>query len=174
MGMNRKDTLLRRKDFIMAKKEFNLFSYVYGRLYAEQYFEKDGIGYLFETSKKIYSWEGILYWLKKEGHIFDYHIGNVDFNTSVITYKFNRQHLTNKFYLQAIEKNLKKNSLSIEPMGDLIDKKAYDEFEAQYKKPVEYITAADRCLKELNEKIMESLRKATPDSSNNDEEQKAA
>ena len=59
-------------------------------------------------------------------------------------------------------------------MGDLIDKKAYDEFEAQYKKPVEYIAAADRCLKELNEKIMESLRKATPDSSNNDEEQKAA
>lgn len=59
-------------------------------------------------------------------------------------------------------------------MGDLIDKKAYDEFEAQYKKPVEYITAADRCLKELNEKIMESLRKADSNSSNNVGEQEAA
>lgn len=175
MGVNRKDAILRRKDFIMQKsKKFNLFSYVYGRLFAEQYFEKDGIGHLFETSKKVYSWEGILYWLKKEGHLFDYHIGNVDFNMSVITYKFNRQNLTNMFYIQAIERNLKKNSLAVEPMGDLIDKKAYDEFEAQYKKPVEYIAAADRCLKELNQKIMESLRKATPDSSNNDGEQKAA
>ena len=115
-----------------------------------------------------------MYWLKKEGHLFDYHIGNVDFNMSVITYKFNRQNLTNMFYIQAIERNLKKNSLAVEPMGDLIEKKAYDEFEAQYKKPVEYIVAADRCLKELNQKIMESLRKATPDSSNNDGEQKAA
>lgn len=157
----------------MAKsKEFNLFSYVYGRLYAEQYFKKEPIGYLFETSKKIYSWEGILYWLKKEGHLIEYHIGNVDFNTSVITYKFNRQNLTNKYYLQAIEKNLKKNSLQIEPMGDLINKKAYDEFEAQYKKPVEYIAAADRCLKELNQKISEELEKATSKPSEKSEEKK--
>ena len=52
--------------------------------------------------------------------------------------------------------------------------KIADGFEAQFKKPVEYLTSADRCLKELNQKIMESLRKATSESSNNDGEQKAA
>ncbi len=160
----------------MAKsKEFNLFSYVYGRLYAEQYFDKEGIGYLFESSNKIYSWIGILYWLKKENYLIEFNIGNADYNTSVITYRFNRQHLTNEYYLKAIERNLKKNaSLDIEPMGDLIQKKAYDEFAAQYNKPVEYIEAADRCLKELNQKISEELEKATSKKSDDGEEKKAA
>ena len=160
-GVNRKDTLLRRKDLIMANsREFNLFSYVYGRLFAEQYFGKDGTGCLFETSQKIYSWQGVLYWFKKEGYLLEYQIGNADYNHSVIAYKFNRQKTTFERYIKAIERSLKKNSLEIEPMGDLIEKRAYNEFEAQYKKPVEYLDVADRCLKELNEKIMEQLRKA--------------
>ena len=181
--MNRKDALLRRKDLIMAKsKDFNVFSYVYGRLFAEQYYEKDGTGCLFETTSKIYSWKGILYWFKKEGYLIDYEIGNVDYNHSVIAYKFNRQQLTFKPYISVIERNLKKNALEITPMGEFVaqldnDKdrdKIADGFEAQFKKPVEYLESADRCLKELNQKIMESLRKATSESSNNDGEQKAA
>ena len=155
-------------------KKFNLIQYVYGRLFAEQFTGKDGIGCLFEESHKVYDWKGILYWLKKEGYIFDYQIGNVDYNHSVIVFKFNRQRVTYEYYIKGIERRLKQNSLAIEPIGDLIDRKAYDEFEAQYNKPVEYIEAADRCLKELNEKLTEELTKAASKSSNNDEEQMAA
>ena len=60
-------------------------------------------------------------------------------------------------YLKAIERNLKKDSLAIEPMGDLIEKKAVDDFTAQFKYPVEYIDVADRCLKELNENIRKEI-----------------
>ncbi|MBR1775952.1 hypothetical protein IJ750_02620 [bacterium] len=155
-------------------KKFNPFRYVYGRLYAAQFIGKDGIGFVFEESQKVYSWQGILYWFKKEGYIFDYQIGNVNYDTSVIAFKFNRQRITFEYYIKGVERSLKKNSLAIEPMGDLIERKAYDEFESQYNKPVEYIEAADRCLSELNKMLMKELIEATSKSSNNDEEQKAA
>ena len=141
-------------------KKFNLVNYVYGRLYSEQFLGKDSQGFLFEESKKIYSWVGILFWLKKERYIIDFEISNVDEKKSVIAYKFNRQNTMNEWYLKAIERKLKKNSLEIIPMGELIEQKSYDEFEAQYKMPVEYIDVADRCLQELNKRIAEDLQKA--------------
>lgn len=157
----------------MAKsKEFNPFPYIMGRLFEEQYYEKDGIGYLFESTRKIYSWIAVLYWFKKENYIIEFSIKNVDDDNSVIVYKFNRQKQDSKFeyVIKKAEHKLKRYALSIEPMGDLIEAKAYDEFEAQYKMPVEYIEAADRCLKELNKKLSEELEKA----SNDGEEKKAA
>lgn len=143
----------------MAKeKKFNLLRYVYGRLYAGQYYGGNAVGFVFEETDKIYSWKGILHWLKKETNIFDFVIKNVDDKHSIIVYKFNRQKLMYEYYIKGIENNLKKLSLSIEPMCDLIEKKAYDDFEAQYQKPVEYIQVADRCLYELNQKIMQELQ----------------
>ena len=141
-------------------KKFNLVKYVYGRLFAEQFLGGNAQGCLFEETSKIYSWKGILYWLKKEGYIFDFVIANVDEKKSVVTYKFNRQRTMYEYYLQAIERNLKKSDLGITPMGELIEQKAFDDFEAQYKMPVEYIQVADRCLAELNRKIVEELEKS--------------
>ena len=144
-------------------KDFNLFSYVFTKLYEEQFYEKDGIGFVFGKSKDVYSWFGILFWLKKEQYIWEFNIINVNDDTSVVAYKFNRQKQESKFdYIeQRITRKLGRYSLSIEPMGTLIEKKAYDEFEAQYNLPVEYIEKADRCLAELNKKIAEELAKAT-------------
>ena len=163
---------MRRKDFIMSEtKKFNLVKYVYGRLFAEQFLGGNAEGCLFEETSKIYSWKGILHWLKKEGYIFDFVISNVDEKKSVVAYKFNRQRTMYDWYLQAIERNLKKNSLGIVPMGELIEQKAYDEFEAQYNMPVEYIQRADRCLAELNKKIMEELANQQADTDAEDNEE---
>lgn len=162
------------------KKDFNLIPYVYGRLYAEQYYDKVGYGVLFEKSDKVYSWKGIFYWLKKEGYLVNYEVGNVDYDTSVVCFKFNRTKLTYEGYIRAVEKGLKKNELVVTPMSEFVQQldtekdrdKLVDGFEAQYKKPVEYIAPTDRCLKELNKKIMEELAKG--ENPNGDEEKKAA
>ena len=142
-------------------KQFNLFTYVYGRLYQEQYFRKNAEGLIIEDTSKIYSWKGILCWLKKEGYIFGFKIANLNEQKSVLVYKFNRQQLTCQRYVKGIERNLKRNSINIIPMGELIEQKKYDEFEAQYKMPVEYIERADRCLADLNKQILEELEKQT-------------
>ncbi|GEM_PF-3570935 len=73
----------------------------------------------------------------------------------------NRQRTMYEYYIKAIERNLKKNELGITPMSELIEQKAFDDFEAQYKMPVEYIQRADRCLADLNKQIMEELAKQT-------------
>jgi len=144
-------------------KKFNLFQYVYGRLYAEQYFRKNAEGLIIEDTSKIYSWKGILHWLKKEGYIIGFKIANLNETKSVLVYKFNRQQLTCQRYVKGIERNLKRNSINIIPMGELIEQKAYDEFTAQYKMPVEYLDRADRCLADLNKQILEELAKQTAD-----------
>ena len=46
-------------------------------------------------------------------------------------------------------------------MSELVEQKAIDDFEAQYKMPVEYIERADRCLADLNKQIMEELANNT-------------
>ena len=140
-------------------KKFNLLQYVYGRLFAEQFAGKNAEGLLIEDTSKIYSWQGILYWLKKEGYIFGFNISNLNEKKSVLAFKFNRQKTMYEYYIKAIERNLLKNSINIIPMGELIEQKNYDDFEAQYKMPVEYIDRADRCLAELNKKIEEELEK---------------
>ena len=163
-------------------KDFNLVPYVYGRLYAEQYYDKESIGVLYETSKKLYSWVGILYWLQKENYILAYEIKNVDEDTSVVTYKFNRNKTTYEGYIRKVERSLKANDTIITPMSEFIRQvdsekdrdKLLDGFEAQFKKPVEYIAPTDRCLKELNKKIMDELEQSNNNSNSNDEEQKAA
>jgi len=66
---------------------------------------------------------------------------------------------------------LKRNELGIVPMSELVEQKAVDDFEAQYKMPVEYIERADRCLADLNKQIMDELAKQTE---SEDEEEKAA
>lgn len=148
----------------MAKqKEFNLVKYVYGRLFAEQFLGESSEGCLFEETSKIYSWKGILHWLKKEGYILDFVISNVDEKKSVVAFRFNRQRTMYDYYLKAIERNLKKSSLSVVPMSELIEKKECDDFDAQYNMPVEYISVADRCLAELNKKIIEELSKQNND-----------
>ena len=98
---------------------------------------------IIEDTSKIYSWKGILCWLKKEGYIFGFKIANLNEQKSVLVYKFNRQQLTCQRYVKGIEQ------------------KKYDEFEAQYKMPVEYIERADRCLADLNKQILEELEKQT-------------
>ena len=152
-------------------KKFNLLQYVYGRLFAEQCLTGKDEGLLIDESSKIYSWQGILYWLKKEGYILGFAIRNVDETKSVIAYKFNRQRTMYEYYIKAIERNLKRNELGITPMSELIEQKAFDDFEAQYKMPVEYIERADRCLADLNKQIMEELAKQTE---SEEVEQKAA
>ena len=142
-------------------KKFNLLQYVYGRLFAEQCLTGKAEGLLIEETSKIYSWQGILYWLKKEGYILGFAIRNVDETKSVIAYKFNRQRTMYEYYIKAIERNLRKNELGITPMSDLVEQKAIDDFEAQYKMPVEYIERADRCLADLNKQIMEELANNT-------------
>lgn len=152
-------------------KKFNLPQYVYGRLFAEQCLTGKAEGLLIEETKKVYSWLGILYWLKKEGYIFGFAIRNVDETKSVIAYKFNRQKTMYEYYIKAIERNLRKNDTILTPMSELIEQKAIDDFEAQYKMPVEYIERADRCLADLNKQIMEELAKQTE---SEEVEQKAA
>lgn len=142
-------------------KKFNLLQYVYGRLFAEQCLTGKAEGLLIEETSKIYSWQGILYWLKKEGYILGFAIRNVDETKSVIAYKFNRQRTMYEYYIKAIERNLRKNELGITPMSELVEQKAIDDFEAQYKMPVEYIERADRCLADLNKQIMEELANNT-------------
>ena len=140
-----------RKELIMSEqktKKFNLLKYVYGRLFAEQFLGKNAEGLLIEDTSKIYSWQGILYWMKKEGY-----------KKSVLAFKFNRQKTMYDYYIKAIERNLNKNSINIIPMGELIEQKAYDDFEAQYNMPVEYIERADRCLADLNKQIAEEFEK---------------
>ena len=150
-------------------KKFNLLQYVYGRLFAEQCLTGKAEGLLIEETSKIYSWQGILYWLKKEGYIFGFAIRNVDETKSVIAYKFNRQRTMYEYYIKAIERNLKRNELGIVPMSELIEQKAVDDFEAQYKMPVEYIERADRCLADLNKQIMDELAKQQTESENTEE-----
>ena len=153
-----------RKELIMSEqktKKFNLLQYVYGRLFAEQFLGKNAEGLLIEDTSKIYSWQGILYWMKKEGYIFGFNISNLSEKKSVLAFKFNRQKTMYDYYIKAIERNLNKNSINIIPMGELIEQKAYDDFEAQYNMPVEYIERADRCLADLNKQIMEELAKQT-------------
>lgn len=142
-------------------KKFNLLQYVYGRLFAEQCLTQKAEGLLIDETSKIYSWQGILYWLKKEDYILGFAIRNVDETKSVIAYKFNRQKTMYEYYTKVIERNLRKNDLGITPMSELIEQKAIDDFEAQYKMPVEYIQKADRCLAELNKQILEELEKQT-------------
>lgn len=143
------------------KKKFNLLQYVYGRLFAEQCLTQKAEGLLIDKTTKIYSWQGILYWLKKEGYIFGFAIRNVDETNSVIAYKFNRQQTMYEYYTKGIERNLQKNQLNITPMRELIEQKAFDDFEAQYKLPVEYIARIDRCVADLNQQITEELEKAS-------------
>ena len=151
-----------RKELIMSEqktKKFNLLKYVYGRLFAEQFLGKNAEGLLIEDTSKIYSWQGILYWMKKEGYIFGFNISNLSEKKSVLAFKFNRQKTMYDYYIKAFERNLNKNSINIIPMGELIEQKAYDDFEAQYNMPVEYIERADRCLADLNKQIAEEFEK---------------
>ena len=140
-----------------TKKPFNLLKFVYAKLFSQQCLCLNAQSCIFEQTSKIYSWTSVLCWLKKQGYVYDFKIKNVDEDKSVLAYKFNRQKLMYEPYLKAIERNLKKDSLAIEPMGDLIEKKAVDDFTAQFKYPVEYIDVADRCLKELNEDIRKEI-----------------
>ncbi len=141
-------------------KKFNLVKYIYGRLFAEQFLNGNAYGCILEETSKIYSWKGVLYWLKKEGYIFDFSIANVNSEKSVLVYKFNRQRTMYDYYLKAIERSLKKNGLEIVPMGELTDNKELSDFEAHFNLPVEYIEVADRCLAELNKKITDELKKS--------------
>ena len=94
-------------------KKFNLLQYVYGRLFAEQFLGKNAEGLLIEDTSKIYSWQGILYWMKKEGYIFGFNISNLSEKKSVLAFKFNRQKTMYDYYIKAIERNLNKNSINI-------------------------------------------------------------
>ncbi len=151
-----------RKELIMSEqktKKFNLLQYVYGRLFAEQFLGKNAEGLLIEDTSKIYSWQGVLYWMKKEGFIFGFNISNLSEKKSVLAFKFNRQKTMYDCYIKAIKRKLNKNSINIIPMGELIEQKDYDDFEAQYNMPVEYIERADRCLADLNKQIAEEFEK---------------
>lgn len=142
-------------------KKFNLLMYVYGRLFAQQALCNNCIGIIQESSAKIYSWVNILKWLQKEGYILEYTAKHSGKGECTLTYRFNRQKRLYEGYIRKIERNLKINSLAIEPTGDLVEEKNYDDFEAQYKKPVEYIKKEDRCVAELNQQIVEELEKST-------------
>ena len=111
-----------------TKKPFNLLKFVYAKLFSQQCLCLNAQSCIFEQTSKIYSWTSVLCWLKKQGYVYDFKIKNVDEDKSVLAYKFNRQKLMYEPYLKAIERNLKKDSLAIEPMGDLIEKKAVDDF----------------------------------------------
>ena len=149
---------MRRKELIMSEtKKFNFVKYVYGKLFLIQYFESDGCGCFIDKTPKVYSWMGVIHWLKKEGYIIDFAMKNVSKERTAFAYQFNRQKTMYEWYLNAIERSLKKNSISFVPMSELIEKKDMDDFEAQFKVPVEQVEIADRCLAELNRKITEEL-----------------
>ena len=90
------------------------------------------IGFILYNLKMMNTYEGYKVIFDKLAEYYSLYKLDVPLNDSMYEY-----------YTKAIERNLKKNSLAIEPMSDLIAKKAYDELEAQYNLPVEYIDIVD-------------------------------
>ncbi len=142
-----------------SENKFNLFRYVYGRIYAA-YVEAGKTQSFSIEDVKTRSWIGIMVWLKRNNHIQSFQFGKTLKDGFKVTFEgFNEKELMYERYLKAIERNILNDNTNALPKDNAIsenrNKSAVDvEPETVY---VEKLSREDSSTTELNKQVMKEL-----------------
>lgn len=151
-------------DVTTEEKEYNVnFAYVVSEIYSNQYFSKDCKGEVEDETWRLYQYIGIFFSLKKRGQLKDVKVINVDKTHSKAIYTYDRTVSLYPNIEERAERRLKLLSIQLNPTGDIVKQKEFDEVDNIDKgnvfdsRTMERVEFDDSTTGELNKMITEEL-----------------